>query len=247
MIAAVGFNGERSLWPANLFAIIVIVREFNPPRFLAVLMAAALAVTMVICCCLGVKIKREFIAFENSYFNSSDGVCWHNRVYCGAFSRFFYQQVYTWEDGGHGMAFARFHGRDVPPVAFPKCDYDLLMSGEYCVPANRLPTSVEAYSAKGSNTIVVPLPDGVPDPDRVDVQYSFPEGLVSRVRRELAAIRNPQVAGEHKPRTVVIGDRRIALVSKRPGSDGFIREVNLHVPELVRRNDALAAPVKLLP
>lgn len=229
MIAAVGFNGERSLWPANLFAIVVIVREYTPPRLVAVLMAVALSATLVVCCYFGFRIKAEFVEFTDLYTRSADGVCYHDRVNCGIFARFFYQQVYTWENGGHGMAFARFHGKDIPPVAFSKRDYDLLTSGGYCVPSNRLPTSVEAYSAKGSNTIVVPLPEGTPDPNHVDVRYSFPGGMAARLKRELASIRNPQVAGEHTPRIVTIGGQRVALVSKRPGSDGYIREVSLDV------------------
>lgn len=225
MIAIVGFNGERCLWAANLFAIIVIVRECRPSRRIAYALSVALAATLCVCCILGFRIGREFDVFTEHYLASEQGLCWHERVRCGPFARFFHQFMYGWNDTWHGKVYARFHGREVAPIAFRKEDYDALLSDTFCIPSNRLATVIEAYTTPRSNAIVVPWPDDLPAPDRVRVEYDFPKGFIARLGREIAIRRDPPVANAEIPRTVVINGRRLTLVGKLPRSDEYIRGI----------------------
>lgn len=225
MIIIIGFNGERSLWSANLFSIIVVVRELVPSVRAAYAMSAILLVTLGICCFLGWRIKGEFNAFTKCYLSSENGLCFHNRVPCGPFARFFHQAIYTWEDGKHGKAYANFHGRDVSPVALPKATYDALLSEEFCIPTNRLATETEAFTTPQSNTIVVPLLDSCPTPNSVKVDYSFPQGFWATIQRELAIRKNPPVSSANVPRIIYVSGKRLALVSKIPNSDAYIRHI----------------------
>lgn len=225
MIAIVGFNGERSLWAANLFSIVILVREFTPSLRVSYLLSLALTMTLMLCCCFGYRIKCEFNDFAKQYIMSENGLCWHNRVDCGLFARFFHQCIYTWENGGHGKTFGFFCGRNVAPIALSKADYDAVVANEFCVPSNRINIAMEAYTTQSSNTIIVPLKESDLTPVSVIVAYDYPQDFVSKVKRELEMRKNPPVANANVPREVVINGGRFAFVSKEPGSDSYIRDI----------------------
>ena len=236
MISVVGFNGERSLWCANLFAIAIVVREFTPPRWLAVGILAALAALAVVLVSLGVRIKANFESFTNLYLASPDGVTCHERVPCGPFARFFHQALYTWWQGDlHGRAFAGYHGRTVAPIALNRALYDnLFLRDTLCVPENRLPINGDFYTVPASNAIVMPLPaDDKTDWSamRAQVDYAFPPGLRARVQRELAARRDPPVPCGLSVQVLPTTHGRYLLIGKAPASDAHIRAVHL-LPEL---------------
>ena len=225
MIAIIGFNGERCLWAANLFSIVILVREYTPSLKLAYLLSFATVSTLGICCCLGYRIKCEFDDFTRQYMASENGLCWHNRVNCGPFARFFHQVIYTWQEGLHGRCYGEFHGRNISPVALPKPDYDALVAGAFCVPSNRLNVALEAYTTPQSNAIVVPLPDEMAMPKTVNVVYDFPKGFVFKIKQEIAMRNNSPVADPSLPREVFINGERFAFIPKIPGSDPYIRDI----------------------
>ncbi|MBR1870547.1 MAG: hypothetical protein IJ802_01860, partial [Kiritimatiellae bacterium] len=225
MIAIIGFTGERSLYAANMFAVVLVVREARPSVRVASALALTLVATLGVCCVLGCRIKCEFEAFEKSFLESPDGLCRHDRVDCGIFARFFHQCVYTWEDGVHGRYFALFHGRTAAPCALSGRDLAAIRSGEFCTPQNRLPLAIEAYTLPSSNTILLPLADADPAPQHVKVEYDFPKGFFNRILRQLASRKNPPVGRTDLPRTVELHGKRYAFVAKMPESDKFIRSI----------------------
>lgn len=232
MISVVGFNGERSLWCANLFAIAIVVREFTPSCWLAGGALAAFAALAVVLVTLGVRIKANFESFTNLYLASPEGVTCHERVPCGPFARFFHQALYTWWQGDlHGRAFAGYHGRMVAPIALNRALYDnLFLRDTLCVPENRLPINGDFYTIPASNAIVMPLPaDDKTDwtAMRAQVIYAFPPGLRARVQRELAARRDPPVPCGESVQVLPTAHGRYLLIRKNPESDAFIRAIHL--------------------
>ena len=228
MIALIGFNGERSIWAANLFAIVILVREFQPSNLTGNILSTILAVILAICGCLGYKIRCEFDDFTAAYLKSDIGFCWHERVNCGPFARFFHQCIYRWEDGGHGKSYAYFYGRDIAPVAFSKAEYAALYTGSFYVDWDRLPIpEVESYTTADSNTIVIPLPDGATQFTYAEVEYDMPKGFVAKVKHEIAIRKNPPLATANIPRVVDINGKRLALIAKLPECDNYIRAIRL--------------------
>lgn len=231
MIVIVGFNGERSLWAANLFSIAILVREINLGKKLSRILLSVLIATLGTCCFLGFRIKSEFDAATQRFLESDDGLCWHNRVDCGLFAKFFHQTLLSWEDDGNNMFFAHNHGRSDPPISVPKIDYDALTSGSLCTQRYKLDVTIEAYTNPQSTTIYVPLSDSAPTPRSVEVVYDLPQGLLAALHREIAIRKNPPPPHPNSPRTVRICGKRYALVSKLPGSDPYIRDVKLGYAE----------------
>ena len=225
MIVIIGFNGERSLWAANLFSIVVLVREFKPPIGLAYFLSFVLVLTLGFCCYYGYRIKYEFNDFTRQYIASESGMCWHNRVNCGPFARFLYQVIYAWEDGGHGLSFGNFYGRDIAPVALAKPDYDALHSNTFCIPSNRLEIAVEAYTTVKSNTIIVPMSVDMRMPKSVKVVYDSPGGFFFKIQQELAIRKNPPVANSSVPREAFVNGQRFMFIAKKPESDMYIRGI----------------------
>lgn len=233
MISLVGFNGERSLWCANLFALLVVVREFRPPRWLAGGVAAAMVPLCAALIVLGVRIKANFDAFTQQFLASPDGVACHERVACGPLARFFHQALYRWQaDDLHGQTYAFYHGRAEAPIALPRELYDeLYLKGSFCVPANRLPIEGEFYSSPQANAIVMPLPKG----DTTDwaavrpkVTYAFPKGFRATLEREFARRRLLPTQGT---RVLPTPHGDYLLIGKEPESDAFIRDIRLEMPE----------------
>lgn len=240
MISLVGFNGERSLWCANLFAIFVVVREFSPPRWLAGGLAVAMVPLCAVVIVLGVQIKANFDAFTQQFLASPNGVACHERVACGPLARFFHQALYRWQaDDKHGQMYAFYHGRTEAPIALPRELYDnLYLKDSFCVPANRLPIEGEFYSTPQANAIVMPLTKG----DTTDwstvkpkVTYAFPKGLRATLEREFARRR---LLPTHGVRVLPTPHGDYLLIGKEPESDVFIRDVRLEMPEALQTEGA---------
>ena len=226
MISIIGFNGERSLYAANLFSIVVLVKEVNLSNRLSKSLSLLLVATLCVCCYLGSKIKQEFDAFTAQYLASEQGLCVHNRVECGPFARFFHQAIYTWAEVGHGQSYAYYHNRSISPVALYGSEYSALVADTYCAPSNRLSNiSIEAYTLPDSNTIVVPWKETLPTPISVKVKYNYPNNILSRIKKEIAMRKRPLIVPQELPRRVKIKDCFYLFVSKIPESDSYIKGI----------------------
>ncbi len=230
MISMVGFNGERSLWCCNLFAIIVIVREFEPPKWLSIVCGMALVSLCCSCVLLGTQIKKNFDSFLEIFLSSTDHVTCHERIDCGFCSRFFHQVIYQWQaEDGHGVSLAQYHGRKNAPIALSKELYEnLYLKDEFCVLKNRLPIEGDFYTTPQSSAIVRPLPERESGNVSADIQYDLPKDIVSRLRFEVAIRKNPPVANMKNTRILVSkSGRKYLLLGKYPGHDQYIRKIHL--------------------
>lgn len=220
-VMAVGFHGERTLWCANLFAAVVVVREWTPrPCFCGVLSLAVLAV-FVRLIPLGLQIKSNFNSFIGQYLRADDCVTAHEHVPCGGFTRWFHQQMYTWQSGAHSYYLARYYGRTNEPIGLPMKLYEGLYKGNtFCSEANRmkLGNGVAAYTAEDLNTIVVPLAEnpGVRrDSESVEVTYALPDGFFARVWNEWRASGRPIVHDPGHPVLLETNHGAYFLVAKK--------------------------------
>lgn len=233
LISAVGFNGERSLWCANLFALLIVLREVVLPRGVSVGLAVALVPLYVVLLSLGMKIRTNFDTFVQLFLASPEGVTCHERVACGPFARFFHQAIYTWQRAdAHGQALAEYYGRAHAPLALSRELYETLYQRDtFCRPANRLRCDGRFYTTPTANAIVLPLTPKEAQRDwnttRVQVVYAFPGGFRSRVQRELAARRSPPVPHAERPVVLPTSHGHYLLIGKRSGCDSFITAVHL--------------------
>lgn len=232
LISAVGFNGERSIWCANLFALLIVLRETNPSRRVSLGLAVAMVPLCAILLVLGIRIRENFDAYARLFLASPEGIACHERVACGPFARFFHQCIYTWQSDGHGQAFAEYHGRAHAPLALSRELYDTLyLKDAFCLPANRLPCAGHFYTTPTANAIVMPLTPNEARRDwdhvRVQVEYALPGGFLPRVRRELEARRAPAVPHADHPTVLPTPHGQYLLIAKRPGCDPFITAIHL--------------------
>ncbi len=231
MISVVGFNGERSLWCANLMAIVIVVREVALPRWCAVGAVGAGAVLCAVLLMLGLRVRESAETCARLFLASADGVTCHERVQCGVLARFFHQSIFTWQRASSSnLAYGDWYGRRVSPCALSREMYDTLyVADSFCVPKNRLPIEGEFYTTPTANAIVMPLKGEEASRDwentRVEVEYAFPEGLVARVKQELAMRRDPPVPGQDQPQVLVTTHGSYLLIGKLPESDPYIRGV----------------------
>ena len=231
MIACVGFNGERSLWCANLFAILLALKRWQVSRPVAVGLGAAQGVLWVACLWLGVRIHGNFVAFREQFLRSPDGVACHERVACGPLARFFHQSLYRWQPGGHGRYFAEYYARGYDPVGLSGELYrELYQEGRFCRAENRLPVPGEFYTTPSADAIVMPIApeDGrTLSGCRVRVTYAWPAGVGARVQRELAKRRTPMVSPADRGFRLRTAHGDFLLIPKEPGGDAFIRAVEV--------------------
>ena len=231
MISAVGFNGERSLWCANLMAIVIVVREVTLPKWCAGIAVGAGAVLCAVLLMLGLRVRESAETCARLFLASADGVTCHERVQCGVLARFFHQSIFTWQRASSSnLAYGDWYGRGVSPCALSREMYETLyVADSFCVPKNRLPIAGEFYTTPTANAIVMPLKGEEASRDwentRVEVEYAFPEGLVARVKLELAMRRDPPVPGQDQPQVLVTAHGSYLLIGKLPESDGAIRGV----------------------
>lgn len=230
MIAAVGFNGERSLWCANLFAVLVIVREVRIGKGAALALTAAVGLVAVLLVPLARDVDRSFRTFEAQYEASPDGVCCHRFVRCGLLGRFFHQDIYRWtKNDGHCRFYAKFRGRATLPTALSPAIYETVyLRDGFCVESNRLQASGAFYSEPKSNTIVMPIPEGTPDDVRfsVAVTYRYPRGFWGKLIRSFYCQGEPQVCRDVEPRRLKTAHGDYLLIGRDTCPDKYIESVS---------------------
>lgn len=231
LICGVGFNGERSLWCANLFAILVVVREWAPPRWVGAALALIPIPVYFVTAVLGYKIKQQFESFDRLYMASPEGITCHERVDCGPFARFFHQVVYTWQTAtGHNRAYGFYRGHRCPPLALQRELYDnLYLVDNFCVSENRIAVAAgPMFTTPTANAIVMPM--GASDTTdwdavRVSVRYALPDSFGEWVRRELAARRSPPIPEPHRPVVLKTPHGDYLLIAKQPECDAYIQSI----------------------
>lgn len=236
MISIVGFHGERSVWCANMFAILLLTRELEIPRALAYVLFGFAGLIMVACVCLGVKMSNNWYNMLALCRESKHRATYQDRVETYGLGRFFHQVVYDWQDGLHGRSFGRFYGLAGYPFVYRKVMYDnFYLKDEICKPENRIPGAIDFYTTPQINTLIHPL--GANEEidvrtARVKVRYAYPKGIASLIMREIRKRNPPPVSESEK---MVIADTphgRYLLASKETGSDPFIVRVDVIFPDL---------------
>lgn len=232
VVLVAGFHGERTLWCANLFAMVVVVREWRPRAWFSAV--ASLAVLGVFICLvpLGLRIRANFSSFIAQYLRAEDFVACHEYVACGYFKRYFHQVMYQWQKPStHPFFLARYYGRPEPPVGLSKELYDgVYKTDSLCFSANQLKLKggIKAYTTPSMNTIVIPLDQNRqldPKTQRVEVFYEFPGGLFARIRRDLNQSERPVIGNAGHPVLLETTHGRYFLVVKEPLSDEYIQDV----------------------
>lgn len=230
MISVVGFNGERSLWAANLFAILILLREFKPWPFLTPLLGGGLVALWIALLPIARQLKTNFDLFITTYLNTPSCVTCHERMDCGPFARFFYQHIYTWQPSWN-RSLAHYYGRAEEPIAFSKELYHTFYQEDrFCIPENRLPIPGEFYTTPTANTIVMPIrektfPFGAQM--TVSVQYNHAPGRLAWFKREFAIRRNPPIPSIKHPYCLKTPHGDYLLIGKLPGCDVEIETITL--------------------
>ncbi len=241
LISVVGFNGERSLWAANLFAIIIILREFEPPKWLSQAFIAILIPLWIIVLYLGVQIKANFDTFIELYLASSDGITCHERVNCGPFARFFHQSIYLFDNKtGHSRVLGYYYGRETGPIGLSRELYDhLYLENNFCIPENKLAIDGNFYTTLTSNAIVMPIPAE----DRSDwaqysvaVSYEMPTGVLAWIKYELALRRDPPIADMSHLTFLKTTHGNYLLIGKKPVAPSCVKQIRFNFIPGVRED-----------
>ncbi len=231
MMLVVGFTGERSIWCANLFAIVIVLREFRISQGVAYGLAAIAIAIMLACVVFGVQMSRNWNNMLQMYMASEDGTAFQDRVKTYGLGRFFHQVIYDWQEGIHTKSFAAFYEKEKLPKVYRRAMYDnFYLKDNICRKENLLPGDGEYYTTPEINTIIRPLKDGEyydRENARVEVAYDYPQGIITRIRREIARRNPPPVSDPNKFVIVNTQHGRYLLVSKETGSDGHIRFVQI--------------------
>ena len=227
MIVVVGFNGERSLWAANLFAIVVLLKVWSLKGWQSVVLSVSLLALFPMLAMTGRQIANEFDSFLSTYLSSKDGVAGHRRVLAGPLDRFFYQESYTWCSGTHGANVANFYGHSKRPVGLPgKLYEDLYLEDRFCTPENEMAIK-GFYTTKDITTIVHPL---LKDANynakwRTQVEYGYPPGIIWKIRRSVNNSKYPHPVSTREGYVLNTSHGAYLLISKEYGSDAFIKSI----------------------
>lgn len=230
LISIVGFNGERSLFAANLFAIVIVVRELSLSVGISKVIASILLLLWGIVWVLGRQVKENFDTFTAYYLASPEGVTMHERVHCGLFARFFHQSLYTWQTSGHSQSYAAYYGRKDPPLALSKRLYnELFLTNTFLIVTNRLPLDGNFFTSQEENLIVMPLTTNLNVEREVTaiVQYNFPTDFKFKVWKEIAIRKNPPVPLLNKTRVLKTSHGNYLLIAKIPYCDKYIQHISI--------------------
>ena len=235
MVLAVGFHGERTLYCANLFAIVIVLREWRPGRPFCILVLAAVALTFAAAVPYALKIRQNMLAFIRQSLSSEDNIGCHDLVLCGPLRWYFYQEIYLWQtDIAHSLYLGAYYGEGRYPIGL---SYELYahvyLKDDFCCEANVLPCGgkVRAYTKPEMNTIVVPLAHNPRMSDkcsRVAISYDFPKGLLAMLRCEAEKPGRPVIPDPERPFLLKTPHGSYYLVAKEPFSDSFIKDVTLN-------------------
>ena len=230
LISIVGFNGERSLFAANLFAIVILLREVSLSVGIATAMTGVLLILWGIVLVLGKQVKTNFDTFTTLYLTSPDGVTMHERVHCGLFARFFHQSLYTWQTSGHSQSYAAYYGREVTPLALSERLYnELYLANSFMVESKRLPLEGSFFTSQEENVIVMPLDPSMDAEKEVTavVKYNFPTDFKFKVWKEIVIRKNPPVPFLNKTRVLKTAHGNYLLIAKIPYCDEYIQSINV--------------------
>lgn len=231
IVMVIGFVPERILWVANMLGVVIVIRSWKPGKVWGSIAFAMVTVLFCFLVPLGCRIKSEFDSFINQYQKDPSAVLCHDHVACGVLSRFFFQITAQWQPYGyHPEAFSLYYGHPkVKPLALNRKLFDgVYKSNEYCVSANRLPISIEAYTTIDSNTIVMPIVEGMlTNANHVVVDYDYASWWLSRIKKGLDSMGKLRVSHSEFPRKLVTDHGCFYLVAKEPDSDLHIRGITL--------------------
>ncbi|MEG2062107.1 MAG: DUF6056 family protein [Kiritimatiellia bacterium] len=230
LISAVGFNGERCLWCANLFALIIVMREIKQMRWMTLSATIVLPVLLTVLILFGLKIRRNFDTFLSQFLASSDNVCCHERVLTGIFSRFFHQAIYTWQPSeGHGRGFAEYHGRKEAPIALSRELYEnLYLKDSFCIAENQVKTAEKIYTTPTANAFIMPLsPNDTRDWNqfKVTITYNPPKNIRTWLAHERAIRQNPTVSNQQTPVVLTTSHGRYLLIVKDAGYAPYLNSI----------------------
>lgn len=230
MISVVGFNGERSLWAANLFSILILLKEIKLTRGITIAIGTTSIIIWTILITFGIQIKSNFNFFLENYLNSESRITCHERVACGIFARFFHQSIYTWQSTMHGEYFATYHGCKEAPLALSREMYTkLYLKDEFCIPENKLPISGDFYTTPSSNAIVMPISSEQESSPafQASIAYQHKQGIAAWLKRELAKRKDPPVPDLSKTRLLKTSHGTYLLIGKLPKCDMCITSISL--------------------
>lgn len=124
MLSVCGYNGERAIWIASICSIIVILREWTPNTRVVITVVIAMFAVMIISFRYGCLVKMNFDKFRDSIRHSVDGVACHQRVDCGLFERYLFQDVFQWSEREQDCCGAVYYGGREHMVVLSKELYD---------------------------------------------------------------------------------------------------------------------------
>lgn len=234
MVLGVGFHGERTLYCANLFALIVVLREWMPNRVVCGVGVLAMIVVSALLVPKALTIRTNVLTFLEQYLAADDSVACHEFVDCGPLGWYFYQEIYNWQTiGAHPQVVANYYGGKSRPIGLSRTLYnDVYLQDKFCVPQHRLKLSsdIKAYTTKNENTIVVPLVDNEtidPNSSVVRVSYNYPTGIKAMLKRNLAILGRPTICEPEHPVLLKTSHGNYFLVAKDVGSDDVISGIVL--------------------
>ena len=234
MVLAVGFHGERTLYCANLFALVVILREWHPGRIFCIAALAAVTLTFAGLVPCALRIRQNTLSFLQQYLAASDNVGCHEFVSCGPLGWYFYQEIYNWQTGGaHPFYVGAYYGGGRYPTGLSRELYDhVYLRDDFCRRENalRLASGLKAYTKPEMNTIVIPLAHNrglAAGCQHVTVSYDVQTGLLSALKRDFAKFGHPVIPEPSRPVLLKTPHGSYYLVAKEPFSDSFIKDVTL--------------------
>lgn len=235
LISIVGFNGERSLWCGNLFAIIICVREINLPKYLTVISFFTLLILYPILWWYGFQIREQYQLCIDLAKRSASNVSCQNRINTGILNRFFHQSVGTWNtESGHNVTFSQYHGFTETLIILSSELYnDLYLEDNFCKKANQLPQiEPPCYTTPTSNAIVIPLKENVQIENlRVTVDYNLPSDWKTWINLEMAQRQMPTAVPENVPQLLQTTHGNYLLIAKRHKHDAYIKTIRFYFPK----------------
>ena len=232
MISIVGFNGERSLYAANLLGVILCVRSVELSRLGTRVLFIGMVALMMLLIPFAYRINKNFESFLSMYRDSSDGVAVHERVDCGILGRFFHQVVCDWQQEGHVLSLAAFYGKGKPVYGLSRYMYEnLYLEDHFCVPENKLPIDGDFYAKEDQNAIVMPISERqciTSENYRSLLVYENPKCLTDRLKYEIELRRRPPVAHEEMFSKLHTTHGDYILLVKRPFCKETIKQIEFH-------------------
>ena len=235
MISYVGFNGERSLWCANLFSIIILVRQIHLNRQTSIVLAIGLTFLFPILFYYGFQIRSNYTTCITQAQESDADISIHDRVQCSIFKRFFHQTIYNWQSkDGHLSSFKRYY--HIAPrlhILTSELYTDLYLEDKICSDNNRIASvkNHKVYTKPTLTALIMPIsnPENWQN-KHVKVSYSLPQTLIKKITIEIAARTIPPVSESWHPEILQTPHGSYLLIVKKPGCDAYISDISFFEP-----------------